>query len=243
VKAPRTALLLIGSPKPKASTSASLGGYLAEELEELGVQAKSLKLTTTLRTEEAMEGLHAAVAEADLVILSFPLYWDSLPAHVTRALELIAARRATAPDAASLGAGLAIDAAHSSPPAKLPTLAAICQCGFPEVHQTEVALQICRNFAQRAGFAWAGGLAMGRGGMIDEAPLHKIAGRIRPVVQALDLSAAALAAGRPLPDEAVQLMAKPTFPAFAYRLTANWGWRRKHKEEGASTPLDARPFA
>ena len=33
-------------------------------------------------------------AAADLVVLSFPLYIDSLPAPVIRALELIAARRA-----------------------------------------------------------------------------------------------------------------------------------------------------
>ena len=180
-----------------------------------------------MRSDEATETLHAAVAAADLVVLSFPLYVDSLPAPVIRALELIAARRADLP------------AAAGDPPA----LVAICQCGFPEAEHNAVALEICRNFAPAAGFAWAGGLGMGAGGMTGARPLHEIRGMMRSAVRALDLSAAELAAGRPLPDEAVRLMAKPAFPAFAYRFIANRQWRSELEKQGATAPLDARPFA
>ena len=115
MKTPQTALLLVGSPKPGASSSASLGTYLLEQLEQLGLRTDTVNLTKALRSDEATEALHAAVAAADLVVLSFPLYIDSLPAPVIRALELIAARRAGLPAA----------------PGDKPALVAICQCGFP----------------------------------------------------------------------------------------------------------------
>jgi hypothetical protein len=122
-------------------------------------------------------------------------------------------------------------------------IGAICQCGFPEALHDQVALEICANFARAAGFAWAGGLAMGGGGLIDARPLAERAGPLRFVVRALKCSAAELAEGRPLPAEAVRLMAKSAFPVFAYRLIANRGWRHELKRRGASAPLDARPFA
>ena len=124
-----------------------------------------------------------------------------------------------------------------------PAFVAICQCGFPEAEHNEVALEICRNFAPAAGFAWAGGLGMGAGGMTGERPLREIRGRMRAAVRALDLSAAELAAGRPVPDEAVRLMAKPAFPGFAYRFIANRSWRSQLKKQGTAAPLDAQPFA
>jgi hypothetical protein len=61
-------------------------------------------------------------------------------------------------------------------------------------------------------------------------------------VRALDLTAEELAAGRPVPDEAVKLMAKPAFPAFGYRFMANWGWRSQIKKDGEGAPLDAQPY-
>ncbi len=224
MRTPQTALLLIGSPKPGASSSESLGAYLLEELEKRGVTTQTLKVAKAVRTEEATEGLHAAVAAADLVVLSFPLYIDSLPAPAIRALELIAARRAG-------------DAGRR------PAFVAICQSGFPEVDHSEVALEICRHFSESAGFEWVGGLILPAGGMVGGRPLREIQGRMRSAVRALDLTAEELAAGRPVPDEAVKLMAKPAFPAFGYRFMANWGWRSQIKKHGEGASLDARPFA
>jgi hypothetical protein len=227
MRTPRKALLLVGSPKPGASSSASLGTYLLEELGNRAVRTETVNLTKALRSDAATEALHAAVVATDLVILSFPLYVDSLSAAVIHALELIAARRAGLPAVAG----------------DKPAFVAICQCGFPEAAQNDVALEICRNFAAEAGFEWGGGLAMGAGGMTGGRPLRDIRGMMRSAAHALDLSAAALASGHPVPDDAVRLMAKPAIPAFAYRFIANRGWRSEHKKEGATVPLDARPFA
>ena len=228
MKASGKALLLNGSPKPGASTSESLLTYLGEELEQLGVNTQALKLTKAVRSEEHTAELLAAVDGSDLVVLAFPLYWDSLPGHVVRACELIARHRA-APRAGAAPDGSA-----------RPAFAAIVQGGFPEVEQNAVALDICRHFARAADLEWAGGLALGGGGMIDGAPLRTLGGRVKTAMQALDQTAAAFAAGRPVPDEAVRLMAKNP-PAIVIRFGANSHFRSQHKKKGKA-PLDARPF-
>jgi hypothetical protein len=232
MRRPGNALLLIGSPKPGASSSAALGTYLLDGLAGQGLSTEALVLTKALSCPQATDSMLAAVAAADLVVLSFPLYIDSLPAPVIRALELIADDRA---GRASRG-DLPQEGDRQG-------LVAICQCGFPEARHDQVALEMCANFARATGFAWAGGLAMGGGGLIDARPLAERAGPLRFVVRALECGAAELAEGRPLPAEAVRLMAKPAFPAFAYRLIANRGWRHELKQRGATAPLDARPFA
>ena len=232
MKASGKALLLNGSPKPGASTSESLLTYLGEELEQLCVSTRALKLTRAVRSEEHTAELLASIDGSDLVVLSFPLYWDSLPGHVVRACELIARHRAASP------AGAAPD--RVAPVGARPALAAIVQGGFPEVEQNAVALDICRNFAGAADLEWAGGLALGGGGMIDGAPLRTLGGRVKTAMQALDQTAAAFAAGRPVPDEAVRLMAKNP-PAIVIRFGANSHFRSQHKKKGKA-PLDARPF-
>ena len=227
MRTPDSALLLVGSPKPGPSSSASLGTYLQERLAAQGIATESVVLVRALKTEEATQALLAAVAAADLVVLSFPLYVDCLPSPVIRAFELIADSRA----------------ARAAGAPEQPGFLAICQCGFPEAEHNLVALEICTNFAHAAGFEWAGGLAMGGGGLIDGQPLGARGGLLRSVTRALDLSAAELAGGRPVPAEAVRLMSKAAFPAFAYRFVANRGWRADLKKRGAAAPLDARPYA
>ena len=235
MNAPKNALLLIGSPKPGESSSESLGCYLLEELAARGLKTQTVKLVKALRHEEGLQELRAAVVASDLVVLSFPLYVDSLPAPLTMALETIAEWRTGAGDEA----GAAVAAAGAGKPA----LVAICQSGFPEVVQSEVAIEICRNFAQAAGFGWAGGLILAAGGMVNGQPLRKIKGMMRSCVKALDLTADDLAAGRPVSAEAVRLMAKPALPKFGYRFMANRGWRSQLKKGGDGSPLDAQPYA
>jgi hypothetical protein len=93
MSAGKRALLLIGSPKPERSTSESLGTYLLDRLKELGWTTGALRVNSAMRSDERRDELVAALDLADVVILAFPLYVDSLPAGATRALELIAEHR------------------------------------------------------------------------------------------------------------------------------------------------------
>ena len=232
--APRSAVHLIGSPKPGSSTSSSLGEHLLGLLAERGLDTETVSLSKALRSPHATDALCASVDAADLVVLSFPLYVDSLPGVVTRALEIIAGHRTRVAADGATTAG--------SSGAEVPAFMAICQSGFPEQSQNAVALRICRHFAQAAGFEWAGGLPMGGGAMLGGRRLAELGGRVRHQARALELAAAALCDGREVPAEAVSALGKLPVPALVYRAGGNAGWRKQAKEAGVLSQLAARPF-
>ena len=227
---PHSALLLIGSPKAGASASLSLGQYLVDRLGDKGMATEVMAVGKMLKSSATAQELCAAVDAADLVVLASPLYVDSLPAPVTKALEMIAEHRRRA-------AGGEPTVSRRSP-----ALAAIVQCGFPEASHNDVALAICRAFAVDAGLDWSGGLAMGGGGMTGGRPLTELGGMMRHQRKALDLTGEALADGRPIPDEAVTLMARLPIPAAAYRFMGDVGWRKLAKGNGVRRDLKTRPF-
>jgi len=221
----RRAVLLVGSPRTRKSTSGSLGGYLLERLGAQGVQVETIYIHTSLRSPDRMEALFEAVDAADLLLLAFPLYVDSLPAPLIEALERIAARRA------------------GSKPAHPQRLAAIANCGFPEARHNDAALAICATFAQQAGFGWVGSLALGAGeGIVHGAALNDLDGRAIPLKNSLEMAADALLMGQPIPQAAVDLMARPIIPGWLYRLAGIYGWREQAKRFGAHKMLKRQPY-
>jgi multimeric flavodoxin WrbA len=220
---PRRAVLLVGSPRTRKSTSAALGNYLFEQLARRGVQSEVLQVYTafssTERRAQALEKLKAA----DLVVLAFPLYVDSLPAPVIAALESIAAERRGQPTGQRL--------------------AAIANCGFPEASHNDTALAICGEFARQSGYAWAGGLALGGGeGVVHGTPLEQLDGRAIPIKKSLELAADALAAGESIPTAARELLAKPAVPSWLYRLFGAYGWRQQAGHYGMRRRIKERPY-
>ncbi len=86
-------LLLTGSPKAANSTSASLGNYLIDKLTNKGLQTEKLHVCRSMLTENGKMRFLEAVENADVIVLSFPVYIDSLPAGVVEAFELMAGNR------------------------------------------------------------------------------------------------------------------------------------------------------
>ena len=119
---------------------------------------------------------------------------------------------------------------------------AIANCGFPEAAHNAAALAICEQFAEAAGFGWAGGLALGEGGAISGRPLAEVSGMARNVVAALDLVATALAAGDPRQKKRSRSWRGPFIPATAYMLMGDLGWLMQARKNRALTRLGARPF-
>lgn len=218
----RRALLLVGSPRTTTSTSSALGGYLLEQLAGHQVETQTIQLYTHLGTAAKRQVLFDALDSADLIVLAFPLYIDSLPAPVIAALDLIVTQRA----------GKRTNQ----------RMVAISNCGFPEAHHCDTALAICAHFAQQAGLPWAGGLALGEGGMISGAPLPSLGGRTRLARQALAMTAAALATGQAVPRAAADLLAKPSIPAWLYLLVAGFSWRLQARPFNAQKQLRQAPY-
>jgi multimeric flavodoxin WrbA len=205
---PKRALLIVGSPKTKSpSTSGVLGNFLLDRLKGYGWETESLTLKASLGQQKGAQELLSSVERADLILFCFPLYIDALPFLVTKALELIGAHMQTA---------------HDLRPQRL---LVVCNNGFPEAHQNALALALCHCFAVRSGISWAGGLAMGAGEALSGGqPLtakHRSGPPVKHVIQALDLTAAAIAEGQPVPDRAVKMIAKTPIPLLPF---SAWRW-------------------
>lgn len=224
----KKALLIIGSPR-KPSNSASLGRHVSEQLAANGWAIEEAHARKAVATQEGIESLSQSVEDADLVLVAFPLYVDSIPAPLIRAFEELSARRR------DRGAGPSADRTPQR-------LAAIVNSGFPEAAQNRTALAICELFARQAGFEWAGGLALGGGEMLGRKPLKEAGGIAQPIGKALDIAAAALADGKPIPDEAAEKLAKPAIPSWLYTTMGNWGWRKQAKAHGARGLIHDRPY-
>ena len=214
-------LFLVGSPKaPGKSASEALGAYVIDKMEARGWSSETIFIRASLQSDKGRADLVQSVEETDLIILSFPLYVDSLPAPVILAMELISERRSE----------------------KNTRFAAISNCGFPEAQHNNVALAICRRFAHASGLEWAGGLALGMGGAVSSQRLETQGGMIRNIVKSLDLTADALVENQPVPDEAIRLMAKSLMPKMMYTTMGNIGWQRQAKRYGARKKLRDQPY-
>lgn len=224
------AVLLVGSARPRgASNSEMLGSYLLKRLESGGMTTTMLHVHH-VREARTASVLLPALDAADLFILASPVYVDSLPHLVTRCMEEIAAHRNVA-------------SAQVDAPGTRTRFVAILNCGFPESIHTEVPLAICRCFARGAGLAWAGGLGLGGGEALGARPLESLGAMTRNVRRSLDLAAAALLAGRDVPNAAAELMARPLVPTPIYTFLGDLGWLRRARRNGVLRRLRARPYA
>ncbi len=218
------ALLLVGSPRGNKSNSNSLGGYLFEQLGAQEIETETVYLYALLRSAEKMKALFDSMDAADLIVLVFPLYVDSIPAPVIDLLEKIVLNR-------------------NGKEKRRKLFASIANCGFPEDHHNATALRICEIFARQAGFEWAGSLALGGGEVISGIPLVQGGGRTIRIRKSLDLAAASLAKGQAIPKTAQELMGKPSIPNWVYRMMGGLGWKKQAKRYGVHESLNNQPYS
>ena len=219
----KSVLLLVGSPRGEESTSASLGNYLLNQLEVLGFKTSKRFIHRLVNRSVKIEELLSIVYNSELIILSFPLYVDSLPAPVIKAMQLIRDNR-------------------NENQKQDQDFIAISNCGFPEASQIEVALEICKNFAEEVNFRWRGGLAFGGGEAVHGIPLEERGGMVRNITKGIKITAEYLNNGMDIPQEAIDLVAKSIIPKGLYKMMGNLGWRVRARRFGAQKQLKDQPY-
>lgn len=228
MKTTQKVILLIGSPKRTSSTSESLGVYLLEKLPQERFTSIIIHLWKAIQSDKEVESLQRDIDSADLLIWSLPLYIDSLPYPVVKAMELIMAHR------------------KRKRLAKHQRMIAIVNNGFPEAHHNEFAISMCQLFADAAGFEWCGGLARGGGMSVNGRPLDECSNyMVGNTKKSLALTVATLIEGQPVPQEAIDLMAKPLMPPAIQRfpLITWFGNRRLKRMAKEGVDLRAKPYA
>jgi multimeric flavodoxin WrbA len=218
------ALLLIGSPKPNASASRSFGEALLTRLADRGAATRVSRVTPSFRSTDLLARLLDDVGWADLVVLSFPVYVDSLPAPLMRLLEAWADAAAAAP-----AAGL-----------RAKRLVVLTQCGFPEADQCQTAIAVCREFCREAGVEWAGALAFGTGGALEGRAIER--SPLARAVPAFEQAVDALTAGREIPAAAIGAVGRQFAPTWAYTMFGGLLWWRVARRRGGREPLRLRRY-
>jgi hypothetical protein len=208
----KKALLLIGSPKNMRSSSSMIGQYILERLADAGWNTEKVCIYQVIKDEILMKQAFEKIDSSDLIILSFPLYIDSLPSQTIRFMELASGR----------GEGVK----------KSQRFMAICQSGFPESHHSEDALRICSIFARDAGYRWVGVLAVGGGGAIGGRDLNEGGGMLRHLRSALEITAHAIDQGMDVPSEARELTNKGIVPPWMYNWIVNRRWKKEARRNG-----------
>lgn len=219
----KKALLLLGSPKVKNSTSESLGIFLLEGLNKRGYTVDKIQANSALKRDS--KELLEKVNDTDILIISFPLYVDCLPAPLIRVLELVNKDR------------------KERELTKEQKLIAIANNGFPEALHSFTSLKIIENFAIKSKFKWLGGFAFGAGGAISGRHIEQLGGMTRSKVTALNMIVDALTNDNSIPKEAFDLMTSDMMPTWLYTFFGNHGWKTQAKKYKTKQKLYEKPYA
>lgn len=215
-------ILINGSPKRSGSASAvlleDLKSMLDRETETAVLHVNAAHPAASsgfsgIRWEPSLEE-QKLFLNADFLVLAFPLYVDSVPAHFLSFLTELERQVRTN--------GFLADRAP------LAVYAAV-NCGFYEGRQAVPALRIAENWCSRCGFSFKQGIGCGAGGMLASlTTVPPLAGPKKPLGLALKDMAGHIA-GLEAGEEHLLSLA---FPRLLYITAAHYGWRKQGRENG-----------
>ncbi|RPH32790.1 MAG: hypothetical protein EHM93_07630 [Bacteroidales bacterium] len=215
----KTAILLIGSPKPFKSSSENIGklllGYLAKEgfatdIEHIGMAIR----------EGAVDKVIHKVNNSDITIISTPLFVDSIPAPLISFLELY----------------------QNDKQKTNKKLIGIVNSGFPESFQNDTAIEVLRLFSIHNDFYWAGGFTIGCGGAFGSMDLHK-SKMVKHIAESFQEAAICLSKGDTILKEVLEKASKPIMSTFIYVFFGQLGWYLQSIKYHNQFNLKARPYA
>ena len=204
--------IINGSPKAAAGVSTRIIEQMKKLLGERTETYHAAQLVHTETPQEATAGM----MEADILLIVFPLYVDSLPSPL---IELLTRLESAA--------------CHGT---AIPSVYAIANAGF-ESTQTTPALEMIEHFACRAKLPWGYGAGIGLGGMLYSVGDNWEKGLASGIHNVLRDMAAAIKEKR----SGRNVFVEPKFPRFLYRAAANFNFWLRARRNGAGN-LWARPY-
>ena len=185
-------LLLVGSPKGENSVSNNIASYILEKFNENGVKAEKIFIVKEVRNDEALNELVLQAIDAEILILVSPLYVDSIPAINIKVLE-------------------EFYKVKNDSFSKKQRFMTIFNCGFPEPHHNDLAMDMCKKFASDTGLEWIGGVTIGMGPSLEGKSLESFR-MAKNLCTGLDMAVDAILKGETVPQEAIVIASKPLMP-------------------------------
>lgn len=228
MNAPKSVLLINGSPRCEKSNSRAIAKNLTDKLDKKGVKSSEATVVRLINTAQGRKKLLDLVDAADILVLATPLYVDSIPAFTIKAMELICSHRK----------------ATSQPRRSM--LVPVINCGFPEIEHMKIAVQIMQHFALESNLEWGGEVIVGMGAALN-GELSDENKMTRNLIKGLGLASETLVQGQVISDEAKALIVKPFLPLFVSKPMLRWFgsrvWNKQAKQNGAQDKMRAKPYA
>lgn len=215
-------LMIVGSPKSKVSTSEKIGNYVLDKLSVQGHTVSGLNAAMTLVSSEGEKCLIDKAKQADVILFSFPLYVDSLPAPLIKVCEILSK---------------SVKDTHKE-------VVAIANSGFPEPKQNFTALDILESFARQSGLNWVCGLAVGAGAALASRKPKKLedhGGMVARLQKSLDEIVTMIT--KDVSSKGHMTVCAQPLPRWMYTMMGDMGWKEAAKRRGLKkSDLLARPF-
>ncbi len=190
----RNALIISCSPRAEKGSSNAIAKYLIDKLNFNGVSTDKVILSKEIKDESRIVD---HLDKSDVIVLSLPIYENSVPGLVVQLFELIYQFR-------------------NKLSVREKQIFVITNSGFAEVSANQSAIEVCRLFADEMGFDWLGGIAVAPGMLFTEDNLYKSKRIYKKLIKSLDMIAESISNNRKIPEEAFALVSKPFFNLYLY---------------------------
>lgn len=190
----RNVLIISCSPRAKRGSSNAIAEYLLDQLKLNGNSTDKIILCQEIKEESRIVEY---LDKADVIVLTLPIYENSVPGLVVQLFEVIYQFR-------------------NKLSGREKQIFVITNSGFAEVSANQSAIEVCRLFADEMGFDWLGGIAVAPGTLFTEDNLYKSKRIYKKLIMSLDMITESLSNNRKIPEAAFALVSKSFFNLYIY---------------------------
>ncbi len=212
-------LVVVGSPKNKIGNSESIADCLIDKLRKKSQACSKTYLRKEIRKKD---NLIEQINNTDIIVLSLPIYENSVPGLVLEFFEFLYENKEKLSD-------------------KNRKFLVISNSGFSEPEANLSAINCCRIFAEKVGFIWMGGFGVSPGTLIDGKKLEDAGGTYKKLVKLLSIISEKIDKAEELSEGTFNLVSKPLISPLIYRFAGkmiqNGAAKKLGKEKYYSTPL------
>ena len=200
--------LINGSPKFKHSASGIILNSIKPKLQDNNSIEEYTFRTSEINNEDLEQ-----ISKCNVILFTFPLYVDGIPSHLLRCLYQM-------------------EKYFNSNKSNDISVYTIVNIGFYEGKQASIAIEMMRNWAEKANLKWGQGIGIGGGGMMS---MISSSTDNKGPMKDVHIALTALATNILALKTADEIYTSPGIPRIVYKIGGEMGWRQSVKKNGLKT--------
>ena len=200
--------LINGSPKFKHSASGIILNSIKPKLQDNNSIEEYTFRTSEINNEDLEQ-----ISKCNVILFTFPLYVDGIPSHLLRCLYQM-------------------EKYFNSNKSNDISVYTIVNIGFYEGKQASIAIEMMRNWTEKANLKWGQGIGIGGGGMMS---MISSSTDNKGPMKDVHIALTALATNILALKTADEIYTSPGIPRIVYKIGGEMGWRQSVKKNGLKT--------